>query len=43
LIENGLAWGVIAVIANHVDGVMYWVMVVGRNDVRNEHLWRESR
>ena len=41
--ENSLAWGMIAVIANHVDGVMYWMMVVGRSNVRNERLWMESR
>ena len=42
-IENGLSWGMITVVANNVDIVMYWMMVVGRSNVRNERLWMESR
>ena len=34
LIENGLAWGMITVVANHVDVVMYWMMDEGSNEVR---------
>ena len=32
-IENGLAWGMITVVANHVDVVMYLMMDKGRNEV----------
>ncbi len=33
-IENGIAWRMIAIVANHVDIVMYWMMDEGSNEVR---------